>query len=167
MRQESAVSAARRASGGGHRSGPSPSAVRCRAVPRLLRSSSRARSARPPRAAAESATNPCHWRCLSWLESYAAGRRPTIGRWEYSTPLDPSSAKPPAHEARLVPAGVRLVELLLSQRPDPQQQVELVTQVCPHHLRAVRRDREADAVLDECPEDVPHGRLVGQSLRQE
>ena len=48
--------------------------------------------------------------------------------------------------ARLVPAPVRLGELVLVQRADAQQELELVAQVRPHHLRPVGRDRERDAV---------------------
>src|SRR5581483_6901285 len=80
---------------------------------------------------------------------YARHAGTGIGRWEYWMRLDPGGAKSAAHEARLVPARVRLVQLVLRERADAQKHVELVTQVCPHHLRAVRRDREADAVLDE------------------
>src|SRR6476646_4914430 len=36
-----------------------------------------------------------------------------------------------------------------------------------HHLRAVRRDRETDAVLDERAERLAHGGLVRQRLRQQ
>src|SRR5262245_39352044 len=63
-------------------------------------------------------------------------------------------------ETRLVAARVRLFELLLRQRADPQQQVELVAEVRTHHLRPVRGDREDDAVADERAEDVPHLVLV-------
>src|SRR6185312_1479714 len=59
-----------------------------------------------------------------------------------------------ADEAGVVAARVRLCELLLRQRARPQQQVELVAKVCPHHLRAVGGDREEDSVVDEHAEDV-------------
>src|SRR5712691_8964369 len=39
---------------------------------------------------------------------------------------------PAAHEARVVPAAVRFRELVLVQRTDPQQQVELVSEVSAH-----------------------------------
>src|SRR5207302_5747350 len=71
------------------------------------------------------------------------------------------------HEARLVAACIGVFELLLRQRADSEQQVELVAEVRPHHLRPVRGDREEDAVLDERAEDVPHRVLVGQRLREE
>src|SRR5262249_40559651 len=65
-----------------------------------------------------------------------------------------------ADEARLVAARVGLFQLLLRQRADPEQQVELVAEVRPHHLRPVRGDREEDAVADERAEDVAHLVLV-------
>jgi hypothetical protein len=40
--------------------------------------------------------------------------------------LDASRAEASAHEARLVPARVRLVELVLGERADAEEQVELV-----------------------------------------
>src|SRR6266536_891572 len=42
-----------------------------------------------------------------------------------------------ADEARLVAARIGRCELLLRQRADPQQQIELVSEVRPHHLRGV------------------------------
>ena len=54
-----------------------------------------------------------------------------------------------ADEAGLVPAGVRLAELVLVEGADAEQQLELVAQVGAHHLRAVGGDREPDARLDE------------------
>src|SRR5262249_21571175 len=72
-----------------------------------------------------------------------------------------------ADEAGLVTARVRLFELLLRQRADPQQQVELVAEVRAHHFRAVRGDREEDAAVDERPKDVPHFVLVAKCLREE
>src|SRR4051812_26215036 len=65
------------------------------------------------------------------------------------------------HEARLVATRVGLLELLLRQRTGPQQQVELVAEVRPHHLRPVRGDREEDSVVDERAEDIPNRVLVG------
>jgi hypothetical protein len=44
-----------------------------------------------------------------------------------------------------VPAYACLLELVVVERADPPQQVELVAEVRPHHLRAVRGDRELDA----------------------
>src|SRR5205809_1190269 len=72
-----------------------------------------------------------------------------------------------ADEARLVAARIGRCELLLRQCADPQQQVELVSEVRPHHLRAVRGDREKDAMVDERAEDVPHRVLVAHRLREE
>src|SRR6476660_4402603 len=76
--------------------------------------------------------------------SYARSERPTIGRKEYSFRSrsdsqpsggsDPRRAEPAAHEARLVPAEIRLFKLLLRQRTDAKQQLELVPQVRVHHL---------------------------------
>ena len=53
------------------------------------------------------------------------------------------------------------------ERADPLQQLELVAQVRAHHLRAVRRDRERDAVLDEGAERVADRVLVGERLREQ
>ena len=53
------------------------------------------------------------------------------------------------------------------ERAGAEQELELVAEVRPHHLRPVRRDREADAVLDERAEDVADRVLVGQRLRQQ
>ena len=72
-----------------------------------------------------------------------------------------------APERRSVPARVRLAELGLVERADPEQELELVAQVRPHHLRAVGRDRERHVVLDERPDGVAHGVLVRQRLREE
>src|SRR5207253_3851035 len=40
-----------------------------------------------------------------------------------------------AHEAGLVPACIGLSQLVLAQRADPEQKVELVAKVGSHHLR--------------------------------
>ena len=64
-------------------------------------------------------------------------------------------------------ACVRLAEPVLVESADPEQELELVPQVRPHHLRAVRRDRERHLVLGERANDVAHGVLVGQRLREE
>src|SRR3954471_6303808 len=61
-----------------------------------------------------------------------------------------------AHERSLVPAPVRLVDLVLVEGADPQEQLELVAQVRPHHLWPVGGDRERDAVLDERAEGGAH-----------
>jgi hypothetical protein len=46
-----------------------------------------------------------------------------------------------------VPAAVRLAELRLVDAPISEQQLELVAEVGTHHLLAVSRDRERDAML--------------------
>ncbi len=46
-------------------------------------------------------------------------------------------------------AGVRLAQLGRVERADPLEQLELVAEMRAHHLRAVGRDRERDAVVDE------------------
>jgi hypothetical protein len=53
------------------------------------------------------------------------------------------------YEARLVPAPVRLAQLLLVDGADLEQELELAAEMGAHHLRAVGRDRERDAVLGE------------------
>lgn len=55
-------------------------------------------------------------------------------------------------EARFVASSVRFAELLLVERADPAQELELVAEVRPHHLWAVGRDRERHVVVDERPE---------------
>src|SRR5918993_392897 len=72
-----------------------------------------------------------------------------------------------ADEAGLVAAAVRLVELLVRERADPLQQLELVAEVGPHHLGAVGGDRERDAVLLERIERVPERLLVRERLREQ
>ena len=72
-----------------------------------------------------------------------------------------------APKRRRVPAGIRLAQLLLVERADAAEELELVAQVRPHHLRAVRGDREGDAVLDEAADRLPHRLLVRQRLGQE
>jgi len=72
-----------------------------------------------------------------------------------------------AEEAGLVTAAIGLRELLLVQRTDSAQQLELVLQVRAHHLRAIRCDRERNTRVDERSERVPHGFLVRQRLRQQ
>ena len=52
-------------------------------------------------------------------------------------------------EARFVASPIGFFELVLRQRADAPQELELVPEVRPHHLRAVGGDREADLVLDE------------------
>src|SRR6266511_3128738 len=74
---------------------------------------------------------------------------------------------PGVQETRLVPAPVRVREFLVVQGADATQKLELVTQVCPHHLRAVRGDRELDAVLDERTERVADGVLGRECLGQQ
>src|SRR5262245_53940559 len=66
-----------------------------------------------------------------------------------------------------VTARVRLAELVLVECLDAEEELELVAQMRPHHLRPVRRDRERHLVLDERPQRVAYRRLVGQRLRQE
>ena len=57
---------------------------------------------------------------------------------------------------------VRARDALLVERADPVQELELVAQVRPHHLRPVRRDRERDLVLDEPVERLADGVLVSE-----
>jgi hypothetical protein len=57
------------------------------------------------------------------------------------------SSRATRNEARLVPAAVRLAELRLVDAPISEQQLELVAEVGTHHLLAVSRDRERDAML--------------------
>src|SRR5262245_10211320 len=59
-----------------------------------------------------------------------------------------------------VAARVRLAELVLVERIDVEQELELVAQVRTHHLRPVGRDRERHLVLDERPQRVAHRSLV-------
>src|SRR5207247_9699556 len=70
-------------------------------------------------------------------------------------------------EACLVAVPVRLNQLVLVEGADPPQQLELVAQVRPHHLRAVRGDREGHSVLDEGPERLTDGVLVRESAREQ
>ena len=53
-------------------------------------------------------------------------RQPSVDR-SIRAVLDPSRAELPAYEARVVPAGIRLGELVRRQRLDPQQQIQFVT----------------------------------------
>ena len=78
----------------------------------------------------------------------------------YFDELHPRADRCAMHKTRLVAASVRLGELVLVQRPDPPQQVELVLQMSPHHLRPVGGDGELDAVLHERTERVPNRVLV-------
>jgi hypothetical protein len=71
------------------------------------------------------------------------------------------------HKARLVAPSIGLGELVLVECADPPQQVELVLQMCPHHLWPVCRDRELDSVLHERTERVPDVLLVRLRLRQQ
>ena len=64
-------------------------------------------------------------------------------------------------------ARVCLLEPVLVERTDPVDECELVAKVRPHHLGAVGRDRERDAVLDEAPERLADIVLVGERLGQE
>ena len=66
-----------------------------------------------------------------------------------------------------VAARVRLAEPILVDSSDPEQELELVPQVRPHHLRAVRRDRERHLVLRERANVIAHGVLVGERLGEE
>ena len=70
-------------------------------------------------------------------------------------------------KASLVSALIRLGELLLVECLDASKQVELVAQVRAHHLRAVGRDCELDAGVDERPECVPYGVLVSKRSCQQ
>src|SRR5437763_6492846 len=72
-----------------------------------------------------------------------------------------------AQEARLVATAVRLAQLVLFQRADAAQQVELVTQMRAHHLGPVRRDRELHAVREERPERLAYRFLVRQCTREQ
>src|SRR3954468_7375314 len=115
-------------------------------------------------------TSRCRWVIATMSVAYM-GRTlferaaPTIDQRVYFARLRRYSR--PADEARLVPARVRLVQFLLIERPDPEQQLELVAEVRSHHLRAVGGDREAHAALDERAERAPHRRLVRERLRQQ
>src|SRR6516165_8895421 len=51
-----------------------------------------------------------------------------------------------SHEARLVPTIVCLAEPAVVERPDSQQELELVAEPCAHHLRPVGRDGERHVV---------------------
>src|SRR5439155_9660300 len=70
-------------------------------------------------------------------------------------------------EACLVAVPVCLSQLVLVEGADPLQQLELVAQVRPHHLRPVRGDREGDSVLDEGAEGLANGVLVRQGPREQ
>src|ERR687897_401058 len=82
-------------------------------------------------------------------------------------PLRPLEHRLARDEAGLVPAFVRVAELGLVERPDAQQQLELVTQVGPHHLWPVSCDRKRHLALGEGAESVAHRLLVRQRLRQQ
>ena len=66
-----------------------------------------------------------------------------------------------------MPPRVRLAQLLLVEGADPEEQLELVAEVRPHHLRPVRRDREGDLVLDERADRLADGVLVRKRLREQ
>src|SRR5439155_25407969 len=70
-------------------------------------------------------------------------------------------------EARLVAAGVRLAQLVLVERADPQQELDLVAEVRTHHLGPVGGDRERDAVVRERAERVAHRVLVRERLGEQ
>src|SRR5438270_3871799 len=69
--------------------------------------------------------------------------------------LHGASGRGGADETCVVPTGVRVTEPLFVERVDTQQQLELVPQACPHHLRPVGGDRERHVVRDERAQDVP------------
>src|SRR5581483_8556975 len=73
----------------------------------------------------------------------------------------------PANKGGMVAARVRRAGLVLRERADARQQLEFVLQMRAHHLRAVRRDRERDARVDEGAERVANLGLVGQGLREQ
>src|SRR5204862_1296483 len=85
----------------------------------------------------------------------------------WSVQLDDGLEASTPDEARRMPARVGGAKLVLGERTDPLEQLELVAQVRAHHLGAVRRDGERDAVLDEGAEGVTHGRLVRERLREQ
>src|SRR5581483_8584331 len=105
-----------------------------------------------------------------WISECQHGSRLRSGASAWYRPKGVSleaRVRAAADERRLVPAGVRVCELVLGQRTDPKQELELVAQVRSHHLRAVRGDRERDAVVHEPANRLPHRVLARERLRQQ
>src|SRR5919108_778749 len=71
------------------------------------------------------------------------------------------------NEAALVTPTVRFRQLILVDSSDPEQQLELVSEMRTHHLRTVGRDREGDALLRKGSEGLPYCVLIRQRLRQQ
>src|ERR687888_276386 len=95
-----------------------------------------------------------------------AKRCVTIDRKAYLPWLHPGHEALAMEEARFVPTPIRGRQLVLVERSDSAQKLELVTEMRPHHLRAVRGDRELHFGIDECTERVPDRLLVRERLRQ-
>src|SRR5258708_12446110 len=74
--------------------------------------------------------------------------------------LDPRGPEPAAHEARLVAAGVRLVELVLGERAGAKEEVELVAQVGVHHLVCRLLLEKKHTVLDQAAQPLTPPPLV-------
>src|ERR671936_25649 len=70
-------------------------------------------------------------------------------------------------EARLVTAAVGFRQLVLVQRRDAAQEIELVAEVRPHHLGAIGRDGERHAVVDERAEGLAHRFLARKGPREQ
>src|SRR5207249_3267606 len=73
---------------------------------------------------------------------------------------------PPDERGRM-PALVRDRQVFALQCADPDEQLELVAKMRPHHLRPVGGDRERDAVVEESAEGVTQGVLRLESLGQQ
>src|SRR5689334_21601366 len=102
-------------------------------------------------------------RSACMTRGYGPGPSTPIGRTVY---LD-VHVHAATDERDVVAPRVRRAGFVCIERADTQQQLELVTKVCTHHLGAVGGDRERDAVLRECPERLAHGVLVGERLREQ
>src|SRR6476469_7981141 len=96
---------------------------------------------------------------------YGRDRAATIGRRVY--PGSHWGVRAPRDERRLVPARVRRTQLVGVECADPLEHLQFGAEVDSHHLRAVRCDRELNAMLDERPECLAHRVLVRECLGEQ